>query len=136
MELGLPLPSHLGSCQKSWSTRPVLNTGVSWKEGGSSSSSKTCDEGRADSLPEYNDVPGPLHLSGEVKTTLSLKECATGVWHWPKYRLLGHCWAQGCGRPMILHSPWALYICERTPMGISLTEKGEALYQELTSSAA
>ena len=37
---------------------------------------------------------------------------------------------------MILHSPWALYICERTPMGISLTEKGEALYQELTTSAA
>ena len=92
--------------------------------------------GPGGSLPEYNDVPGPQSKTGEVRTTLRLKGCLVGVWHWPKYRLLGHCWAQGCGRPMILHSPWALYICERTPMGISLTEKGEALYQELTTSAA
>jgi hypothetical protein len=27
---------------------------------------------------------------------------------------------------MILHSPWAMYVCERTPMGISLTEQGMA----------
>jgi hypothetical protein len=27
---------------------------------------------------------------------------------------------------MILHSPWALYDCTRTPMAISLTEAGLA----------
>jgi hypothetical protein len=75
-------------------------------------------------LPEYNDVPGPPH-SWEVRTT-TLKECLIGVWHWPKYRLLGRCWAQGCGRLMVLHSPWALYSCSRTPMAITLTEQGLA----------
>lgn len=69
--------------------------------------------------------PGPSPWEG-VKTTLSLKECLLGVWHWPEYRLLGRCWAQGCGRLMILHSPWALYDCSRTPMAITLTEAGMA----------
>jgi hypothetical protein len=32
---------------------------------------------------------------------------------------------------MILHSPWALYICERTPLGIRITEQGEARYQAM-----
>jgi hypothetical protein len=32
---------------------------------------------------------------------------------------------------MILHSPWALYICERTSMAISITPKGEAYYQSM-----
>jgi hypothetical protein len=54
-----------------------------------------------------------------------------GVLDWPAYRLCGRCWAEGCGRLMILHSPWALYICERTPMGITITEKGEAHYQAM-----
>jgi hypothetical protein len=27
---------------------------------------------------------------------------------------------------MILHSPWAMYWCERTPMAISITEQGMA----------
>jgi hypothetical protein len=54
-----------------------------------------------------------------------------GVLDWPKYRLFGRCWAQGCGRLMILHSPWALYICERTSMAISITPKGEAYYQSM-----
>jgi hypothetical protein len=53
------------------------------------------------------------------------------VYDWPGYRLLGRCWAQGCGRPMILHSPWALYACERTPMAIAITEQGMARYAEL-----
>jgi hypothetical protein len=47
MELGLPLPFHLGSFQKFWSTPRVLSTDISWKEGGSSSNAKPCDEGRA-----------------------------------------------------------------------------------------
>ena len=46
-----------------------------------------------------------------------------GLIHWPAYRLLGRCWAEECGRPMILHSPWRLYACERTPMAIVLNEE-------------
>jgi hypothetical protein len=43
---------------------------------------------------------------------------------WPRYRLsFGPCWAEGCGRPIILHSPWRLYICERTPMAIVINEE-------------
>jgi hypothetical protein len=45
-----------------------------------------------------------------------------GVWDWPRYRLLSRCLA--CDRLMALHTPWALYICERTPLGIVLTEQG------------
>lgn len=124
MELGLPLPFHLGSCQKSWSTPRVLSTDISWKEGGSSSNAKSCDEGRV--VPRRNTTMCPaLLIRGEVRTT-TLKECLIGVWHWPKYRLLGRCWAEGCGRLMVLHSPWALYSCSRTPMAITLTEQGLA----------
>jgi len=32
---------------------------------------------------------------------------------------------------MALHSPWALYICDRTPMAVSITPKGEAYYQSM-----
>jgi hypothetical protein len=49
-----------------------------------------------------------------------------GAWDWPAYRLLGRCWAQGCGRPMVLHSPWRLFVCERTPLAIALTDQGRA----------
>lgn len=49
-----------------------------------------------------------------------------GLLDWPRYRLFGRCWAQGCRRLMILHSPWALYICERTPTALTITEKGMA----------
>jgi hypothetical protein len=45
-----------------------------------------------------------------------------GLLDWPAYRLLGRCWAEGCGRPMILHTPWRLYDCERTPMAIVLNQ--------------
>jgi hypothetical protein len=48
-----------------------------------------------------------------------------GVWDWPRYRLVGRCLA--CNRPMILHSPWALFVCERTPLPIEITDKGRAL---------
>jgi hypothetical protein len=79
-------------------------------------------------LPEYNDAPGPP-FGGEVRTTLTLKACLVGVWHWPKYRLLSYCWAQDCPIPSrlnVLHGPWQLRRCENTPMAISLTEKGMA----------
>jgi hypothetical protein len=55
---------------------------------------------------------------------------------WPGYRLFGRCWAEGCGRLNILHSPWALYICERTPMAIRITPQGEARYQQMVIEAA
>lgn len=48
-----------------------------------------------------------------------------GLIDWPGYRLFGRCWP--CGRLMVLHTPWALYVCERTPMPIDITEKGHAL---------
>jgi hypothetical protein len=54
---------------------------------------------------------------------------------WPRYRLFGRCWAQGCGRLIILHTPWALYICERTPMGIVITDKGRQRVAELEGRA-
>jgi hypothetical protein len=70
-----------------------------------------------------------LPLAGEVNTTLSPQELLIGCWHWPKYRLLGDCWAQNCPIPSrlnVLHGPWQLRRCENTPMAISLTEKGMA----------
>ena len=56
-----------------------------------------------------------------------------GLLDWPAYRLLGRCWAEGCGRPMILHSPWRLYACERTPLAIVLNEER---YAELVGADA
>jgi hypothetical protein len=48
-----------------------------------------------------------------------------GLIDWPAYRLFSRCWP--CGRLMVLHTPWALYVCERTPLPIEITEKGNAL---------
>jgi hypothetical protein len=57
-----------------------------------------------------------------------------GLLDWPRYRLsFERCWAEGCGRPMILHSPWRLYICENTPMAIVLNEER---YAELVGADA
>jgi hypothetical protein len=50
-----------------------------------------------------------------------------GVIDWPKYRLLSRCWV--CGRLMVLHTPWALFVCERVPMPIEITEQGMALLE-------
>jgi hypothetical protein len=47
-----------------------------------------------------------------------------GVLDWPGYRLVGRCWAQGCGRLMLLHTPRQRRGCERTPMAVELTEQG------------
>jgi hypothetical protein len=51
-----------------------------------------------------------------------------GVIDWPKYRLLGRCIV--CGRSVVLHTPWALFVCERTPMPIEITDKGRELLAE------
>jgi hypothetical protein len=45
-----------------------------------------------------------------------------GLWDWPRYQLFSRCMV--CGRPMVLHAPWALYICERTSLPIEITDKG------------
>lgn len=45
-----------------------------------------------------------------------------GVIDWPRYRLFSRCWP--CGRLMVLHTPWALFVCERTPMPIEITDAG------------
>jgi hypothetical protein len=36
------------------------------------------------------------------------------------FRVFGRCFV--CDRLMALHTPWALYICERTPLPITLNE--------------
>ena len=51
-----------------------------------------------------------------------------GVIDWPGYRLLGRCMA--CGRLVVLHTPWALYVCERTALPIEITDKGWELLAE------
>jgi hypothetical protein len=43
---------------------------------------------------------------------------------WPQYRLFGRCWAQGCGRLVVLHGPRQLRRCENTPLAIGLTMRG------------
>jgi hypothetical protein len=47
-----------------------------------------------------------------------------GLIDWPRYRLLGRCMV--CGRLVVLHTPWALFVCERTPLPIEITAKGYA----------
>jgi hypothetical protein len=54
-----------------------------------------------------------------------------GALDWPRYRLFSRCFA--CGRLMVLHTPWALYVCERTPLPIRITEQGMARYAELAA---
>jgi hypothetical protein len=43
-----------------------------------------------------------------------------GAW----FRITGRCIV--CDRLMVKHSPWALYICERTPLPIEITDQGRA----------
>jgi hypothetical protein len=74
-------------------------------------------------------IYGPRETAQEGDS-MSVRERLKGAWHWPRYRLLSRCWAEGCGRPMALHSPRAAYDCERTPMALSFTEKGLALLAE------
>jgi len=41
-----------------------------------------------------------------------------------RYRLFGRCWAKGCGRLMLLHTPRQLERCLDTPLALVLTDKG------------
>jgi hypothetical protein len=47
-----------------------------------------------------------------------------GLW----FRVFGRCFV--CDRLMALHTPWALYICERTPLPIEITDQGWELLDE------
>ena len=58
---------------------------------------------------------------------------ALEVIDWPHYRLLSRCWV--CGRLMVLHTPWALFVCERLPMPIEITDKGAALLRQYAMEA-
>jgi hypothetical protein len=51
-----------------------------------------------------------------------------GMIDWPGYRLFGQCLV--CGRLVILHTPWALFVCERVPLPIEITEAGYARLAE------
>ncbi len=43
---------------------------------------------------------------------------------WPRFRLFGRCWAQGCGRLAALHTPRRWDRCLDTPLAIGLTAHG------------
>ena len=53
------------------------------------------------------------------------------AWCWPRYRLLGRCFAQGCGRRVILHTPRQLDRCENTPLAFGITVRGWLLSRGL-----
>jgi hypothetical protein len=49
------------------------------------------------------------------------------IWYWLHNRLTGvRCYAEGCGRLLLLHSPWRSYRCNRMPLGLVITEQGMA----------
>ena len=64
----------------------------------------------------------PHPSSGEE--VRSLVDLLRGLW----FRIVGRCFV--CGRLMVLHSPWARYICERVPLPIEITEQGWELLDE------
>jgi hypothetical protein len=65
-----------------------------------------------------------------------------GAYYWLHLRLTGsRCFAQGCGRLTLLHTPRQLNRCYSTPLGIVITEQGLARAvvaeaEEVTAQAA
>ena len=47
-----------------------------------------------------------------------------------RYRLFGRCWARGCGRLIVLHTPRQLDRCLDKPAALSLTDDGWLLAME------
>jgi hypothetical protein len=48
-----------------------------------------------------------------------------GLYYWLYLRLTGvRCYAEGCGRLVLLHTPSQLDRCYDTPLGIELTDRG------------
>ena len=47
------------------------------------------------------------------------------IYYWFHLRLTGtRCFAQGCGRLLLLHTPWQMSRCYDAPTTIELTEHG------------
>jgi hypothetical protein len=44
------------------------------------------------------------------------------LYFWLRYRFFSRCWAQGCGRPMILHNAWHRWRCENTILGVVVVD--------------
>jgi hypothetical protein len=73
---------------------------------------------------QFSSRPSPVgtdfartHPTGEVKLLL-------GIYHWFALRLTGtHCLAEGCGRLLLLHTPWQSYRCNRTPARQTLLQR-------------
>jgi hypothetical protein len=65
-----------------------------------------------------------------------------GAWYFAHNRLTGvRCYAEGCGRLLLLHTPRQLNRCYDTPMALVITEKGlgravVAEAEEITQAAA
>jgi hypothetical protein len=53
-----------------------------------------------------------------------------GLW----FRITGRCFV--CDRLMVLHTPWGLAFCERTPLPIEITPKGWARLEAYRAAAA
>jgi hypothetical protein len=54
-----------------------------------------------------------------------LRQRLHDAWLWLWLRLTGsRCFAQGCGRLLVLHTPRQLDRCYDTPLGIVLTDRG------------
>jgi hypothetical protein len=41
-----------------------------------------------------------------------------------RWRLFGRCWARGCGRLVVLHTPRQLERCYDTPLAVGITVRG------------
>jgi hypothetical protein len=65
-----------------------------------------------------------------------------GAYYFVHNRLTGvRCYAEGCGRLLLLHTPRQLHRCYDTPLGIVITEQGLARAvvaeaEQLTAEAA
>jgi hypothetical protein len=57
---------------------------------------------------------------------MSARARLLGAWHWAILLTKERC-CFVCGRYYLLHTPWRLYRCNRTPLPIEITEKGWAL---------
>lgn len=56
-----------------------------------------------------------------------IRERLEALYCWLYLRLTGsRCYAEGCGRLTLLHTPRQLDRCYDTPLGIELTEQGMA----------
>jgi hypothetical protein len=56
-----------------------------------------------------------------------IRERLIGAYYWLHNRLTGcRCFAEGCGRLLLLHAPWRMRRCLDAPIGVVLTTEGMA----------